>query len=236
MNNKIKKNVIGLIVAATTILSVSPVYAANISDIQTSGITDEQKIAINETKSLQNIPSEVIGLLNDKGGKIDFKDNVSTLDGRVAEGIYWQGGDKDNSIEILKKDSIDSMSYNLSHELGHFIYFNTERTDEENNVLLNYCNKLKAGDVSGTMCIEEAFAHGYSSYVSDDGYYLSDEEKELFDLAEEKIKDQYYENHPDLISQRVREDKLPPDYENMPTWKLASYGPEIFRMYGGYNR
>ena len=231
-----KKMATSLVSAALIFSSVSPAYAASIDSVNKTDLSDEIVSVINDSKTMKNIPDEVIGLFNDLGGKIDGESGTIAIDGEEdVYGVYWNGGDKNNLIQISTQPAeegfADMIPYYLSHELGHFIYFAADMTEEQKDTLQNMYERLKSGDVSDSMTVEEVFADGYADYVTSYGYGFLDSEKQMFDEVEENIKDKYYANHPDLADQRKREDKIQPDFATMPTWQLASYGPEIFYQY-----
>ena len=76
--------------------------------------------------------------------------------------------------------------------------------------------RLKPGDVDGRMTEEEVFADGYASYVSNDGYGMTDAEKKMFEAYEDSVVEQYCEAHPDYI--------VPAETEAEPNMHPCRYG------------
>ena len=78
---------------------------------------------------MENIPEAVFGLLKDRGGTINLVDSIYH-EGEEVYGIYYLKGEDPNRIEVSEKTMRDGfpnmLPYYLAHEVGHFIYFNSD--------------------------------------------------------------------------------------------------------------
>lgn len=220
-----------LLTAICTMQNTITPFAASLTSSPLENAPIELVQELNTFGTIKNIPEEVIGLFRDCGGKIIFEDNLS-YQGEPVNGLYTAAGTEKDTIRVLVDSTAinyrENTAYTLAHELGHFIYFHTSRTDIQKNVLNRYYQKLKDSTLLKNFSIEEAFAQGYASYVNDGGYYLSEEEKELLGQMEEQIKDQYYTNHPDQIISRTNDGLLKDTWDSLPDWKKASFGPTVY--------
>lgn len=228
---KFRRSVISSVLAAAMAASMAlPAFAATTEGF--NGLTDETKSVLEGSNALENIPEAVFGLLKDRGGSINLVDSIYH-EGEEVYGIYYLKGEDPNRIEVSEKTMRDGfpnmLPYYLAHEVGHFIYFNSDVSQEQENVLQERYERLKPGDVDGRMTVEEVFADGYASYVSNGGYGMTDTEKEMFEAYEDSVVNQYCEAHPDYTA--PAETEAEPDYASMPLWKLASYGPAIANKY-----
>lgn len=77
----------------------------------------------------------------------------------------------------------------LAHEMGHFIYFNINLSEQDQEVLSNLHQRYHGYDTLATI-EEETFAARYASYLYSD-YYLSPEDKAMFARCEQQIVDRY---------------------------------------------
>ena len=226
MHNFSKKFVVPVLLATTVLSNAIPVCAATTEGF--SGLTAESSAALENSESLKNIPEEVFLYLYDLGGSVNIVENLSIED-KDAAGVYFRNGDTANRIEVSTK-TIEAgfpnmLPYYLAHEVGHFIYFNADMTDDQKEVLNDLYNRLKPGDVDGSMTPEEVFADGYADYVTDGGFNMLQSEKDMFKAVEQNIVTKYLTAHPDYVAP-VKEDEEP-DFMTMPVWKLESYGPSV---------
>lgn len=227
-HNKITSAILAAAIAAS---AAFPALAAPIDSF--NGLTEETKNVLENSTVMENIPEAVFGLLQDRGGSVNLVDSIYHK-GQEANGIFYLGGAEPNRIEVSEKTMRDGfpnmLPYYLAHEVGHFIYFNADLTDEQMEVLQERYERFKPGDVTGDMTVEEAFADGYASFVNDGGlYYMTDEEKAMFQAVEDSIVAQYCEAHPDYVVPEKAEEE--PDYASMPMWQLEKHGSEIANKY-----
>ena len=128
------------------------------------------------------------------GGKVTFKPHVTSPEGIVANGLYYTApASKANDIEIATASDYNGemgmIDLYLAHEMGHFIYFNINLSEQDQEVLSNLHQRYHGYDPLATV-EEETFAARYASYLYSD-YYLSPEDKAMFARCEQQIVDRY---------------------------------------------
>ena len=227
-----------LAVLALCTMSISA-YAANLNDVSQGEVSADLLTQLNEKNPIKTIPNGVIGYLKDTGGSIVFKQeipNAESYNMTAVYGLYHADGTTKNLIEIaLNAPSNDQIAYNIAHEIGHFIWFNSNIYETDKETIDAMYERFKQGDVSGNMTVEEVFAEQYMSYKSNYGYYLLDAERDMFKKAENLIKDKYYAAH--LEADRAADDAIEMAayndmFANMPDWMLYNkFGPDVYDLF-----
>lgn len=195
MHHTIRRNLItALTTAGLLAMTTTTAFAANMSDLTLVNYSDEVATKCENSETLAKIPDEIFKYHKLLGGKVTFKPHVTSPEGIVANGLYYTApSSKANDIEIATAQGYNGemgmVDYYLAHEMGHFIYFNTSLSEQDQQILNNMHQRYHGYDPLASS-IEETFAARYASYLYSD-YYLSPEDKAMFARCEQQIVDRY---------------------------------------------
>lgn len=195
MHHTIRRNLITALTTASLLaMTTTTAFAANMSDLTLVNYSDEVATKCENSETLAKIPDEIFKYHKLLGGKVTFKPHVTSPEGIVANGLYWESpASKANDIEIATAQGYNGemgmVDYYLAHEMGHFIYFNTSLSEQDQQILNNMHQRYHGYDPLASS-IEETFAARYTSYLYSD-YYLSPEDKAMFARCEQQIVDRY---------------------------------------------
>lgn len=195
MHHTIRRNLITALTTASLLaMTTTTAFAANMSDLTLVNYSDEVATKCENSETLAKIPDEIFKYHKLLGGKVTFKPHVTSPEGIVANGLYWESpASKANDIEIATasgyNDEMGTIDLYLAHEMGHFIYFNINLSEQDQEVLSNLQQRYHGYDPLATI-EEETFAARYASYLYSD-YYLSPEDKAMFARCEQQIVDRY---------------------------------------------
>lgn len=195
MHHTIRRNLItALTTAGLLAMTTTTAFAANMSDLTLVNYSDEVATKCENSETLAKIPDEIFKYHKLLGGKVTFKPHVTSPEGIVANGLYYTApSSKANDIEIATasgyNDEMGTIDLYLAHEMGHFIYFNINLSEQDQEVLSNLHQRYHGYDPLATI-EEETFAARYASYLYSD-YYLSPEDKAMFARCEQQIVDRY---------------------------------------------
>ena len=195
MHHTIRRNLITALTTASLLaMTTTTAFAANMSDLTLVNYSDEVATKCENSETLAKIPDEIFKYHKLLGGKVTFKPHVTSPEGIVANGLYWESpASKANDIEIATAQGYNGemgmVDYYLAHEMGHFIYFNTSLSEQDQQILNNMHQRYHGYDPLASS-IEETFAARYASYLYSD-YYLSPEDKAMFARCEQQIVDRY---------------------------------------------
>ena len=219
------KKILVATTAAMMLTGSMTAFGATMDDVQMKNGSEYLTNLINNDAAIKRIPDEVMKYFTQVGGEIEFKDRLHTQDGVEAEGIYWT----DNNIEISTA-TVDAgfpnmLPYNLTHEIGHFVYFNGTLTDEDNAVLNEYYNRMHGRnfDVTST---EEGFAAAYNT-LKNGGYGLSEAEKNMLKRVEQSVVEKYLVGSTD----RGPGSEITSNYHYRGTWSQED-GKWVYTEYG----
>lgn len=195
MHHTIRRNLITALTTASLLaMTTTTAFAANMSDLTLVNYSDEVATKCENSETLAKIPDEIFKYHKLLGGKVTFKPHVTSPEGIVANGLYYTApASKANDIEIATAQGYNGemgmVDYYLAHEMGHFIYFNTSLSEQDQQILNNMHQRYYGYDPLASS-IEETFAARYASYLYSD-YYLSPEDKAMFARCEQQIVDRY---------------------------------------------
>lgn len=195
MHHTIRRNLITALTTASLLaMTTTTAFAANMSDLTLVNYSDEVATKCENSETLAKIPDEIFKYHKLLGGKVTFKPHVTSPEGIVANGLYYTApSSKANDIEIATAQGYNGemgmVDYYLAHEMGHFIYFNTSLSEQDQQILNNMHQRYHGYDPLASS-IEETFAARYASYLYSD-YYLSPEDKAMFARCEQQIVDRY---------------------------------------------
>lgn len=195
MHHTIRRNLITALTTASLLaMTTTTAFAANMSDLTLVNYSDEVATKCENSETLAKIPDEIFKYHKLLGGKVTFKPHVTSPEGIVANGLYWESpASKANDIEIATAQGYNGemgmVDYYLAHEMGHFIYFNTSLSEQDQQILNNMHQSYHGYDPLASST-EETFAARYASYLYSD-YYLSPEDKAMFARCEQQIVDRY---------------------------------------------
>lgn len=195
MHHTIRRNLItALTTAGLLAMTTTTAFAANMSDLTLVNYSDEVATKCENSETLAKIPDEIFKYHKLLGGKVTFKPHATSPEGIVANGLYYTApSSKANDIEIATAQGYNGemgmVDYYLAHEMGHFIYFNTSLSEQDQQILNNMHQRYHGYDPLASS-IEETFAARYASYLYSD-YYLSPEDKAMFARCEQQIVDRY---------------------------------------------
>lgn len=195
MHHTIRRNLItALTTAGLLAMTTTTAFVANMSDLTLVNYSDEVATKCENSETLAKIPDEIFKYHKLLGGKVTFKPHVTSPEGIVANGLYYTApSSKANDIEIATAQGYNGemgmVDYYLAHEMGHFIYFNTSLSEQDQQILNNMHQRYHGYDPLASS-IEETFAARYASYLYSD-YYLSAEDKAMFARCEQQIVDRY---------------------------------------------
>lgn len=174
--------------------------AATVSTDNTSGFSQENLDLLNNSSDFKKLPQEILLYLKDVGGSLSYQDKV-VVNGSEVYGVYTRGGDHNNEIKVSGKTFRDGFPNMFStyvlHEIGHFVYFNADISDEDKTIIKGIFDRFDTGIIA-TNSMEEEFASSFADYFTTGGYYLSDVERQMFKRVTQNIMDKYYNNHPDI--------------------------------------
>lgn len=195
MHHTIRRNLITALTTASLLaMTTTTAFAANMSDLTLVNYSDEVATKCENSETLAKVPDEIFKYHKLLGGKVTFKPHVTSPEGIVANGLYYTApSSKANDIEIATAQGYNGemgmVDYYLAHEMGHFIYFNTSLSEQDQQILNNMHQRYHGYDPLASS-IEETFAARYASYLYSD-YYLSPEDKAMFARCEQQIVDRY---------------------------------------------
>ena len=195
MHHTIRRNLITALTTASLLaMTTTTAFAANMSDLTLVNYSDEVATKCENSETLAKIPDEIFKYHKLLGGKVTFKPHVTSPEGIVANGLYYTApASKANDIEIATAQGYNGemgmVDYYLAHEMGHFIYFNTSLSEQDQQILNDMHQRYHGYDPLASS-IEETFAARYASYLYSD-YYLSPEDKAMFARCEQQIVDRY---------------------------------------------
>lgn len=195
MHHTIRRNLITALTTASLLaMTTTTAFAANMSDLTLVNYSDEVATKCENSETLAKIPDEIFKYHKLLGGKVTFKPHVTSPGGIAANGLYYTApASKANDIEIATASDYNGemgmIDLYLAHEMGHFIYFNINLSEQDQEVLSNMHQRYHGYDPLATI-EEETFAARYTSYLYSD-YYLSPEDKAMFARCEQQIVDRY---------------------------------------------
>lgn len=195
MHHTIRRNLITALTTASLLaMTTTTAFAANMSDLTLVNYSDEVATKCENSETLAKIPDEIFKYHKLLGGKVTFKPHVTSPEGIAANGLYYTApASKANDIEIATASDYNGemgmIDLYLAHEMGHFIYFNINLSEQDQEVLSNLHQHYHGYDPLATI-EEETFAARYTSYLYSD-YYLSPEDKAMFARCEQQIVDRY---------------------------------------------
>lgn len=192
MNKKLKS--VTAIAALCCMAMSNMTYAADVNLLNVKNCTEDIKTILNEDTAVKAIPDEIFKYHNELGHTVTIKDKL-IVNGNEAHGVYYNGGTEDGNIYMSLKTVNDGfpnmLPFYFTHELGHFVYFHGNFSEEDNAVLENYYNRFNGYNFSITGK-EEAFAELYAQ-VKDRGatYGITQEEVDMITRVEQSVVDRY---------------------------------------------